>query len=275
MNAIQKAIDELKFRIPKPVLEKAFINRHLGWRQTSQSNIDDQILNNVIRARVLVDCNLVGGTQAVISLEGLVHDRPSDSTTVIHVPKERTQGRSINSVLHVSFLSAGSISSWAGGGGSVGAYSGQENTALMGAAQGMVAAFDKIPMTSTARVQLIAENTVLIKDSINMAPNCYLRCVLANDEDLNHIQLRSYRHFSKLVEYAVKSYIYNELIINLDQGELQGGAMIGVFKEIIQGYSDAEQNYNDFLKDVWEAVAFMNDSESYLRLMKLTIGGNR
>ena len=157
--------------------------------------------------------------------------------------------------------------------GSVGAYAGQENTALMSSMQALVASYDKIPMTSTARCQLIAENTILIRDSIGFAPNGWLRCVLANDENLGNIQLRSYKHFSQLVEYAVKSYIYNELIINLDQGELQGGQTIGVFKEIIQGYSDAEQNYKDYLTDVWEAVAFMNDSEGYSRYVRLILGG--
>lgn len=276
MNAIQKALDALKFTIPRAVLEKAFIDRRIDWRQTGRANIDDQILNNVVRARVLVDCNLIGGTQALIPLDGLGHDRPNDFYgTVIHIPKALTQGRSINSVLNVGFMSAGMAANWgvANTMGSVGAYAGQESTALMSSMQAMVASYDKIPMTSTARVQLIAENTILIRDSISFAPNGWLRCILANDENLGNIQLRSYKHFSQLVEYAVKSYIYNELIINLDQGELQGGQTIGVFKEIIQGYSDAEQNYKDYLTDVWEAVAFMNDGEAYGRYIKLILGG--
>jgi hypothetical protein len=277
MNAIQFALNNLKYCIPRPILEKAFLSTGVAWRQTSHTNVDEQILNNVIKARVLVDCNVIGGTQVLIPLEGLTQEKPSAYTTVIHIPKTHTQGRSINSVLNLSFLSPGTLAAWGGGstGGSVGAYAAQENSAVMNSLQGIMAAHDTIPMTSSARVQLIAENTILIKDSMNLPPNSFLRCVVANDENLNNLQLRSYRKFSQLVEYAVKSYIYNELIISLDQGELQGGQVLGVIKDAVQAYSEAEQNYQDYLTDFFEAILMMSDQESYHRLIKLTIGGHR
>ena len=277
MNALQFALNHLKFTVPRAILEKAFLSTGVAWRQTSQTNVDEQILNNVIRARVMLDCNLIGGVQAVIPLEGLAQERPSDGTTVIHVPKARTQGRSINSVLSVGFLSPGVASSWAGGNAmaATGGYAFSENTALMAATQGALSAFDKIPMVSTARVQLIAENTVLVKDSFVLPPTAYLRCVLAHDEAMNSLQLRSYKPFAKLVEYAVKAYVYNELVIPLDQGELQGGQALGVIKEVVQGYSEAEQNYTDYLADFFEAILLMNDTASYEKMIRLTLGGNR
>jgi hypothetical protein len=277
MNAIQFALNNVKYSIPRPILEKAFLSTGVAWRQTANTNVDEQIVNNVIKARVLVDCNVIGGTQVLIPLEGLTLQKPSAYTTVIHIPKTLTQGRSINSVLNLSFLTPGSLASWGGGatGGSVGAYALKENNALMNAAQGVMAAHDTIPMTSTARVQLIAENTILIKDTMSLPPNTFLRCVVANDEDLNNLQLRSYRKFSKLVEYAVKSYIHNELIVSLDQGELQGGQALGVIKDTIQSYAEAELNYQDYLTDFFEAILLMSDQESYHRLIKMTIGGHR
>lgn len=276
MNVIQKAVSDLKFRIPRQILEKAFIGRYGSWKPNYRG-IDELIINNVVKPRVLVDCNLIGGTQAIVPLSGLSQDKPTDYTTVIHIPKDRTQGRSINSVLNVSFVSQDTLSAWAGVNmiSTSGAYGGAENSALMGAAMGMMSAFDKIPMISTARVELIAENTILITDTINLAPNAYLRCVLANDDNFSNIQLRSYRYFSNLIEYAVKSYIYNALIVDMDQGELSGGQTLGVFKEIVQGYSEAEQNYQDYMKTVMEQVMLMSDATSYNRFMKLIIGGNR
>lgn len=277
MNAIQYALSNLKFTIPRPILEKVFLSTGVSWRQTSQTNVDEQILFNVIRARVLIECNLIGGTKESIPLEGLVQERPMDNTTVIHIPKSRTQGRSINSVLSVGFLSPGALTGWAGANslGASGPQAQTDNSALMTLAQGVVAAYDRIPMVSTSRVQLIAENTILIKDSFSLPANSYLNCVLANDENMNTLQLRSYRPFAKLVEFAVKAYIHNELIVQLDQGELQGGASLGVFKEIVQGYSEAEQNYQDHMGDVMEAVMLMNDMPSYEKMIKLTIGGHR
>ena len=277
MSAINYALDQIKYRIPKAILDKTFINRSYEWRTTVNSNLDEQITVNVIRSRVLVDCNLVGGTQAVIPLDGLHFDKPNDFTTVIHIPKNRTQQRSINSVLHVAFLGQGLNSSYAATNsiGGNGQYSSGENSALMGAAVGAMAAMDKIPVTSTANVQLISENTIMIKDVISIPGNGYLRCILANDENLNHIQPRSYPAFAKLVEYATKAYIYNELIIQVDMAELQGGQNLGIFKTILEGYSDAEENYQNYLKEKFEAILFQNDSESYRRLVKLTLGGHR
>jgi len=277
MNPIQKAVDEVKFRIPRPILEKAFLDRLGSWRPNQRSSLDDLIINNVIRPRVLVDCNLVGGSQVLISLNGLPQEKPTEYMTVIHVPKERTEGKSINSVLNVGFVGLAYLASWAGmnSAGSLATYGSSENTALMTATAGMMTAFDKIPMVSTARCELVAENTILIRDSINLTPDMTLRCVLSNDKDMNNLQLRAYRQFANLVEYATKAYIYNQLIIHMDQGELQGGQTLGIFKDIIMGYSEAEQNYQDYHRNVWEQVAFMQDDTTYMRYMKLIVGGNR
>lgn len=277
MGPIQKAISDIKYRIPRAILEKVFVKRNYDWRTTVSSNIDEQIMTTVVKPRVLVDCNLIGGTQAMVPLQGLFFDKPNSNTTVVHIPKNRTQGRSINSVLHVAFLSQSAMASYASlsGVGGNGQYNSGENSALMGATVGMMSAMDKIPITSTANVSLISENTIMIKDAITMPDNCFLRCILSNDENLNDIQVRSYLMFSKLLEYAVKSYIYNELIIEVDVAEIQGGQALGVFKTVLESYSDSEQNYQDFLREKWEAVAFMNDAPTYARLIKLTLGGNR
>lgn len=277
MNPIQKAVDDLKFRIPRPVLQRAFVDRLGTWRNNQRVSLDEQIISLVIRPRVMVDCNLVGGSQVLISLNGLPQEKPTEYMTVIHIPKDRTEGKSINSVLNVGFIGLAYLASWAGmnSAGSFATYGSAENTALMTATAGMMTAFDKIPMVSTARVELIAENTILVRDSINLAPDMTLRCVLANEENLNNLQLRSYRHFSSACEHAVKAYIYNTLLINVDQGELQGGVQLGTIKQVVDSYADAEQNYQDFMTNVMEKVMFMQDETSYMRYMKLLIGGNR
>jgi hypothetical protein len=77
-----------------------------------------------------------------------------------------------------------------------------------------------------------------------------------------------------LVEFAVKAYIYNELIVDIDMGELQGGQQLGIFKQIVEGYADAEQNYQDKLKS-WMAISVMNDTPAFHRYLKLSVGANR
>ncbi len=279
MNAILKAIAECKYRIPREILEKVFINGSQYFRPTLQATVEHQIETLVIRPRVLVDCNLIGGIQALIPLEGLPFEMPYQYTTVIHIPKSRTQGRSINSVRNITFFNAAAVGGMYGGaigaGNSPNGYNGVDGSAAMSAAAAVMSSFDKIPQTSTSRVSLIAENTVLVNDAILLPSNSFLRCILENDDNLNNLPLRSYRYFSNLVEFAVKAYIYNALVIAMDAGELRYGQNLGAFKEIVLGYADANQNYQDYLKDKIEATLFMSDEASYSRFIKMMVGGMR
>lgn len=282
MNPIRKAIYEVRACIPRQILEKVFVDGSRYYRASLQNTIEDQIESLVIRPRVMVDCNLIGGQELLVPLAGLSQEHPLEYVTVIHIPKDRTHGRSINSVLNVSFFNSAAISGYVGSGvvgmGSLGGgtgYNGRDNSAATAISAGVMAALDKIPMTSTSRVQLIAENTILIRDGINIPNESFLRCVVASDENLSGLPMRSYRYFARLVEYAVKAYIYNELIIDIDVGELRYGQNVGVFKEIVSGYSDANQNYLDYLGSTVEKVLAQSDDERQLRHLKLLLGGNR
>ena len=267
MLAITKAIDEIHFRIPRQILEAVFLNRQLRWRQTPIS-IDEQIMALVVRPRVLIDCNLVGGTEAFINLDGVSFERSDDYTSVYRIPKNLTQGRSINSVLNITFSDPTKVSSY-------GVAAGQQNTMMLQVGSSVMDAHGSIPVTSTAKVQLIGENVVMVRDTVILPANIYLRCILANDENMSHIQLRSYPAFASLVVLAVKAYIYNEYIIQLDIGQLLGGMNIGKFKEIVDGYADSEELYETYLREKWQKIAFLNDEESAHRYMKLLISGSR
>jgi hypothetical protein len=276
MDIIRGALAEVKRRINRHILDKAFIKRDFTYRLTNQSTVDDQIMSSVIRSRVLVDCNLAGGISALVPLDGLPVDKPNNYITIIRIPKTRTNGKSIISVSNVNYYDLG-VSGLYGGAAGYGyntTLSSNENTAAINSAMGIMASLDHIPITSTSDATLIAENTVKITDVFTMPANAILRCVLENDEELSNIQPRSYPDFFQLVEFAVKSHIYNELIVDLDKGELVGGQELGIFKQIIEGYADSEQNYQDKLK-AWKAISFMNDTSAFHRYLKLTIGANR
>jgi hypothetical protein len=267
VNAIQKSISELHFRIPPEVLDTVFLKRVERWRDTPKT-VDEQIMSLVIRPRVLTDCNLVGGRQLWICLDGLRVGGDGVYESVFRIPKNRTNGASIMSVLNVSFADPSRISA-AGV-----AANGQNNMMLQGG-QAVMDAMGMIPQTSTSRIELIAENTILIRDVMTMPANAYLRCTVANDENMNNIQLRSYQAFCKLVEFAVKSYIYIHYIVPLDIGELRGGQTLGMIKTIIESYADAEENYSTYLREKWAKVARMNDGENFTRTLRMILGGNR
>jgi hypothetical protein len=138
-------------------------------------------------------------------------------------------------------------------------------------AQRLADSYASIPPISNAAVDLIGHNTIAIRDQFRVSAAYQLRCVVENEKNLNNINPRSFLTFSELVLYAIQSYIYKELIITMDQGYLQGGQELGAFKEYVSAFSDSEANYMTCLKEKWMKVAFLNDVNASIRLMKLMI----
>ena len=267
MQVFQKAISDIRFKIPRQILESVFIDRSTNWRMDGLS-IEQQIMDLVVRPRVFVDCNLVGGTEETVSLAGVPYERVNDVSSVYRIPKERTQGRSILSVSNITFVDPTKATAY-------GAIGGENNSTMMRVGDALVNSMGSIPMTSTARVQLIAENVVMVTDYVVLPANIYLRCTLGYDQDMSNISPRSYLPLSKLVEFAVKAYIYNEMIVRMDMAQIYAGNSLGTFKEVIDGYADANELYETHLKEVIQKVLFMNDADTYYRHLRLLIGGNR
>lgn len=267
MNANQKALSEVKWEIPEEILNKVFIERMQQWRYTPAS-IDDQILNLVIRPRVQVDCNLIGGAEVFISLDNIRADMTSDYTTVYRIPKSLTDGRSIVSVKNITFSDPTYMSSAA-------TIANMGASQMLYAGQAVMNAHATIPTVSSAVVQLIGENTVMVRDNAMLPMNSYLRVVLDNDENMSHLQLRSYLQYAELVKYAVKAYIYVNRVVKMDKGEIFAGADLGVIKEIINSYADSNELYKTYLKEHWAKIAKMNDRETFTRMLRRNIGGNR
>lgn len=266
MNIIKRAVQDLNFTIPKRILETVFTRSSFQWRGTP-IDIGEIIINTVIKPRVLIDCDIVGGVEDTIPLEGITPIRVDNFNYVYNIPPDRTQNRSILTALSVSTV--GSRMPYAGFANAASAMGG---SAMLNAGNMLIDSNANIPINSTAKVELIGENVILIKDTQQPSPYSFVRVKLANEEELNNIHIRSYHDFSTLVGHAVRAYIYNEMILEMDYGFLAGGMEIGRFKEKIEEYADAEELYQTFLRERWMKVAFMNDEESFGRLINLMTG---
>lgn len=270
MNPVTHAVNEATRRIPSRILEKVFVAPGQGWRQAPVNNVHEQIKERVVYPRVITDCNLVGGAHVRIRLDGVPYDvAENDYTHIYRIPKDLTNGRTITSVLDVAYGTQYQAQSHRGG---IGMSRG--GAAVMMASAVMEAQL-RPSHTNTARVTLVGENTVMVQDTVMIAANLYLRCMVAHDENMSHLQARNFRPFAKLVELAVKAYIYNEYVIEMDMGELHGGANLGMFKTVIDGYADAEQMYQDFITEKWQKIDFMNDDSNFQRFIALMVGGVR
>ena len=72
MNMIEKALMEVRNRIPREILEITFQNRLHGKTITYFYRYANK--RKVMNARVMVDCNIAGGEQILIKLDGFLHN---------------------------------------------------------------------------------------------------------------------------------------------------------------------------------------------------------
>lgn len=262
MNALQEAVSRVRHVVPLQILEDAFIDpRHRGFGLPV--SLDEQILNKVIRSRVMADCSLIGGTEITVPLDGLKTDSyDAGRLSVYIIPKSHTQGRNIINPLNIQFSRiAGAAASGAQ----------FQSSQMLQTARGMLSSNQPPPITSTARVRLIAENTILVENSGIIQPNSFLRCIVEHDENLSGIQPSSFHTFFQLVEYAVKAYIYNKLILNIGQARLSGGQELGVYRDIVDSYSDANELYTEFLRENWAETSLLNDDDSKRRAINILL----
>lgn len=226
-------------------------------------------MTKVIKPRVLVDANLVGGQMAIIPLEGLPAKYMDTYSVVFEVPLDRTAGREIVSVLSIGYLPQ--VNSFNSMGNGIGTINPNSMSDLMSAAQRVADSHSNIPLISNATCDLVGYNTVLVRDQIRVTSAYQIRCILANELNLNNINPRSYLAFTELCVLAVKAYIYNRLLIAMDQAYLSGGQELGAMRTYVESLSDAAEMYRTHLREVWQKTAFMNDVPSYDRFIKLQI----
>lgn len=269
-NPVARAVSVIRRTIPSQILNEVFLPKSAHWTGAVY-NLDEEITRQVIRPRVIFDCDVVGGHEQLIRLIDCRVERTQDLQTVIYVPKSVTAGRSITAVLSMSLMdarAAAAASSTAG-------YAACSVNPVTMATAALAGSYDAPGVMSTSRMEIIAENTILLKDSSIGTSLGTLRVIIANDENLNNLSIRFINQFVELCKLAVKSHIYNEMIITMDEAEIRGGARLGAFKNIVESYSDSEQQYQDYLKETWQKTAIMNDRESYHNLIRAQIGGPR
>lgn len=265
MGAIQKAIQEVKYAIPEEILTEVFLKREFGQTALPVS-LDTMIREKVIDARVMVDCNLLGGTQVELPLHGVTPEKVDVYKTIYRIPMSVTQNRVISRVLSLTIGQSTMLNT---------SYMGVEGySQILEASQGMMKAQAGIPVVSTAYIRLIAENTVLISDYLSVPRASFLRCYLENDDEFSQLNSMTYPHFSHLVELAVKAYIHVKADIRTGMGRLVGGMELGRFREIIDSYADANELYKEFLRDTWTRVMAMDDTRTRERILRSIVGGN-
>ncbi len=268
MNAIMYAVNEIKNQIPYEILSAGFMVDELP-ELANTTTLEDKITRKLLRKRVMLDANIVGGTELIVPIGNVVPAQVTDYYTVFPIPPEYTNNREIVSVLglvHMPYMTGL-------GNGSFGSYPGMAQ-GTVGNFNPLLSVADRIGSSAApsgvitnAHTELVSYNTILIYAYYALLGRYGVRVIVENDSNLNNIQPRSYKSFSMLCVLACKAYIYNKLIIHINSGYLASGQDLGIFKSIIESYDSAEEEYRTYIQEVWGKVAHMNDTTRYYRYL--------
>jgi len=265
MSAIKYAIDRVLLEIPMYVLNLAFMRKADVFKVNT--NISQQIENKVLEPIVLTDINLIGGMSLSVPLNNcsITHYELNytNINIVINVPYTITNNKRIINALSV-VCNTGIESRY-------NSTSGELNKLALNKYQNDGKNTESQVYTN---LEIIGPNTILLHDNALILTNGYLNVIVENNKNLSNIQPPSYPSFSELVTLATKSYIYNELVIELDKGALYYGHDISKVGDIVSDYADAYNDYKTYLKEKWAKISFMNDNVNYSRFIKAMINPN-
>lgn len=277
MNAINVALNNIKFSINKKILEATFINRNPLFNSVTES-LDSMITNLVIKPRVMLDCNLIGGVYIDVDLRQCNLVNTSDTACLIKVPKMLTGGKSImalSSLVANYGLGLGTpmntINAY------VTTYGINNNAASNQLAQAANNMYNNLAYSSVAQttaMKLVGDNLIYVYSAWVNIQDSILRCTVENDENYENLDPRLYPYFSKLCIYAVEAYIFNTMYIALGEGEIYGGHQLGQVKEIIDNYRDSNEKYDEYLNNDWAKAVFHNNKQAKRNLIRMMMGNN-
>jgi len=242
------AVRNAFYSIPIEVLNMAFPPAYDG----DVSNIQTRMINNVIKARVLLDCDLIGGVTRDILITSDYIVETGDNWVKVVVPKNLTEGKSIVSV-YTAIDAPGFINTPP-------APLLTNVSELKISARKLLDSVSNSGVLVTANIEIIGENSLKIIGINTFNRNMVLRVLLENDVHMTNIAPASARAFSTLVTYAIEAEVYNKCIIRTDIGSLYHGGQLSSVQNFITKFETSNEKYLTELNTNWKAVAFMNDN---------------
>ena len=274
MTPISTAIQRVLREVPREILKQGFMPKRYDpvrgdryFDNVDTISLDEQIRELVIEGRVAVDCNITGGTEVLLPMRNADREYVDSWNIIYRFPANILGKRKITQVHEMIYgLTQGLAGSTATGFDS-------RNSGVLKDVRNLIRATNGVAMMGTAYVQLLNHNTILVNDSNQVMGDAAVRCTITHEPNFNDIKVPYYRDFGEMVVLAVKAHIYNTLVVDLDEGFIRGGAALGRIREIIDGYADANQMYNEFVDNVWPKLAILMDPDKYRKVMKLSMGG--
>jgi hypothetical protein len=249
IDALGRAFSQIYNTIPRPILEAAFdaINH-------PDQSLDDLIKEKVLLSRVRDDVSIRGGKvfDLILQLDWALHTSSpspyalgiSGSYSTYKVPPEAREHRDISCVLNVRFpytISASSTGSF------------YNSASVSGNSLGGMAC---VALNSTTGAGQMSNPTAVVRPGnvIQLTPNPQYNFIpwrvkvrLRYDDNFSGMDVSSIKPFEMVCVEAVKAYVWTALVMKIESNMVYRGADIGIMKDIVSGYSDANEKYEENL----------------------------
>lgn len=249
-NPIEACLRRIFHTIPEDILNLAF-------KPKQNDTLDHLIHENVIHDRILFDCNLVGGKYKTIQLDpswiepaalpNSVVFNNSTAFNIYRVPAEAREHRNISSVIELRHLY-------------MSPYLGTMNTGIPGmggnsagalACQALEAQTRSTSVPLPTPILVSGHQVKLIHTTMPQIQEIpwILMCRLNYDAEFTNLNGQGILPLVELTLCAVKAYIYNELVLKIDNAFISGGQALGKLKDIVESYADQNDRYLELLRE--------------------------
>ena len=249
------------------------INRTLlmaAFEPTKQQlTLDECIREAIIRKRVLIDINTYAGKYARIPIlvdylvptaqPAIIDIAFNRSSEIYRIPPEVRENRDITTVIGLNYsgdyAAAYPISP-------AGLFDDIGNSIGHLATQSLYSR-TLLDANVTPKAVLLGGNMLRISPPI-YSDGLILDCLTAFDEEFTNLPQSAVQSLCMLCLYATQAYIYNQLIVNIDNAALAGGQVLGVVKPMVEKYEDSNDKYDAELADLRGSLMWDPDISRYI-----------
>lgn len=273
MDTISTGIRRTMAGIPKEILKMAFQPRRYDPTRLNKysdqvipQSIEDRIRTLVVLGRVAPDVNLTSGSEVLLPLNLAEREIVDRWNIIYRFPPSVLAGRSITQPYEILYGQTTGIN-----GNYQSAYGQHSSRWLQSGRDMMRAITGGGAMMSSTYVAPLDGSSVMVNDIIQPGGFAVLRCQVSNEPNFNNIKPAYRIAFGEMIFLATKAYIYNNLVIEIDEGQLKAGASIGRFREKVDEYADADSLYMEYLTTKWPKLGVMNDTPKFQKIMKMSV----
>lgn len=250
MDFINYTIQYIKRIIPIEVLDLALTDPRFN---VIHDSIDAKIEREILRPTVLLDMNLIAGLHMELPISGMLHHNEIDGITVLKIPDNVLRGRKIVTALSLTTVGPDRVTA---------------SDTTMAYATVMTDNHSWISADSTANLEVISDNEILVYDNIQSIMHLSIRFVVEYSNRFNEINPRSYPILADIATIATKAWIRTKLRVKLNQGHIYHGHQLSIMDDIVSEYADMDKEYLDKIRGQLKKVLFINDQQAMDRYVK-------